>query len=206
MNILLVGNIASGKGTLAEGLEKNLNLKHISVGDIFRSLALQDTPMAKEVKSYMDKGELVPDSITVNLILNRLTQTDCKNGCILDGFPRNLAQAEALDKKLKLDKVLFIEVQDDTIIKRLTSRISCPNCKKIYNTSWFNGDTCECGTKLIQRADDLDTQAIKSRIASFEKNTMPVVNYYKQQNIVATLNGEIAPEEVLQEALEKLKV
>ncbi len=206
MNILLVGNIASGKGTLAEGLEKELNLKHISVGDIFRSLASENTPLAQEVKSYMEKGALVPDSITVNLILDRLTQNDCKNGCILDGFPRSLAQAEALDSKLKLDKVLLIEVSNDTIIKRLTSRISCPSCKKIYNTSWFKGSTCECGAALIQRADDLDTTAIKSRIASFENNTMPVVGHYKKQNIVEILNGENTPEQVLQEALEKLKV
>lgn len=206
MNILLVGNIASGKGTLAESLEKELNLKHISVGDIFRSIMNEDTPLAKEIKGYMDKGELVPDSITVNLILNRLTEDDCKNGCILDGFPRSLNQAYALDEKLKLDKVLFIEVNDDTIIKRLTSRISCPSCKKIYNTSWYNSDTCECGAKLTQRADDLDTDAIKSRIASFENNTMPVIEHYKKQNKVETLNGENSPQEVLTQALEILKV
>lgn len=206
MNILLVGNIASGKGTLAEGLEQNLNLKHISVGDIFRSIMTENTPLAKEIRVYMDKGQLVPDSITVNLILNRLTENDCKNGCILDGFPRSLNQAYALDEKLKLDKVLFIEVEDETIIKRLTSRISCPSCKKIYNTSWYTSDTCECGTKLTKRADDLDTEAIKSRIASFENNTMPVVEHYKKQNIVEILNGENTPQEVLTQALEILKV
>lgn len=205
MNILLIGNIASGKGTLAEGLEEKLNLKHISTGDIFRSLANETSPIAQTVKSYMDKGLLVPDDITVELILNRLTQKDCEQGCILDGFPRSLAQAVALDKKLKLDKVLFIDVSKDTIIKRLTSRISCPNCKKIYNTSWYKLDTCECGAKLVQRADDLDEGAITSRIDSFNTNTVPVLEHYKKQNIVETLNGETTPESVLTEALNKLK-
>lgn len=205
MNILLVGNIASGKGTLAESLENKLNLKHISVGDIFRSITQENTPLAETVKSYINYGQLVPDSITIELVLNRLQNPDCANGCILDGFPRTLSQAKALEGKLKLDKVLFITISKNTIVKRLTSRWSCPKCKKVYSTSWYQKDTCECGERLMQREDDLSEEAINSRIASFENNTMPVVEYYKSKNIVEILNGENTPNEVFNEALKKLE-
>ncbi len=197
MKIMILGAPGAGKGTQAVILSKKLQIPHISTGDIFRSNIKNETPLGKLAKQYIDSGELVPDEVTVGIVKDRLSEPDCSNGFILDGFPRTIPQAEALDKILseigtKLDIVLNIDIEDDTIIKRLSGRRVCPECNTIYHVrsseNAREGICGNCSAELIQREDDRE-QTIINRLKTYHIQTEPLISYYKGKNILVEVKG-----------------
>ncbi len=198
MKIVLLGPPGAGKGTQAEILVKKLLVPHISTGDMFRAAISNGTELGKEAKSYMDKGQLVPDEVTVGIIRDRIAQSDCKEGFLLDGFPRTIAQAAALDDLMRdmstsLDAVLNISVPLDRLIDRLTGRRMCRKCGTIYHLL-YNAPEVEnvcdaCGGELYQRDDDKE-ETVKSRLSVYEKQTAPLIEYYEKQGILHTINGD----------------
>ena len=192
MNIVIMGAQGTGKGTVAGILKDELNIPHISTGEIFRKNIKDGTELGKKVTQYTDEGKLVPDEITNEMVKNRLNEEDCKNGFILDGYPRNLSQAEELDKMLaekndKVDLVVYLTTPTEEIIERVMARRECPKCKKVYNmilSKPKNGEICDnCGVQLIKRADDTE-EKLKTRLDIFFTQTKPVMDYYKQKGIV----------------------
>lgn len=198
MKIVLLGPPGAGKGTQAEILVKKLLVPHISTGDMFRAAISNGTELGKEAKSYMDKGQLVPDEVTVGIIRDRIAQSDCKEGFLLDGFPRTIAQAAALDDLMRdmstsLDAVLNISVPLNRLIDRLTGRRMCRKCGTIYHLL-YNAPEVEnvcdaCGGELYQRDDDKE-ETVKSRLSVYEKQTAPLIEYYEKQGILHTINGD----------------
>ncbi len=197
MYIVMLGAPGSGKGTTAKILAKRLNLPHISTGDMFREQIKKETELGKLADSYISKGELVPDEVTINIVKDRLTWDDTKNGVILDGFPRTKAQAEALDKILaekgkKVDIVPELIVPDKVIIDRILNRATCSNkeCGAIYNTKYKPSKVpgiCDiCGAKLVTRTDD-NEQAIQNRLEVYRKNVQDLLNYYKEKNVLVSI-------------------
>ena len=194
MFIVLLGAPGSGKGTVAEVLSQNLKLAHISTGDLFRENLKNETELGKEAKSYMDKGELVPDDVTVKMLEQRMEEPDIANGVILDGFPRTVNQAMILDKLLekkgiKMDMALNIDVPFDEIVKRISDRRSCKGCSAIYNIV-FNppkqeGKCDKCGGELYQR-EDQKTEVVQNRLEVYKKTADEIIKYYEAKNILRT--------------------
>lgn len=203
MNIIFVGIQGSGKGTQASVIAKELGLAHISTGDLFRGAKGE---LGQKLKEIMDAGQLVPNELTLQILKERMIQDDCENGIILDGFPRNLEQAQDLEKEIKIDKVIEIKISDDESMKRLSGRISCENCKANYNILTTpkpaqEGICDKCGGKLIQRADDTPI-AIQKRIDAYHEQTEPILEFYKEKLI--EINGEQKIENVKKDILETL--
>ena len=197
MRLLIMGAPGAGKGTQAALIKEAYNIKHISTGDMFRKAISEKTPTGVEAKSYIDQGKLVPDSVTNKLVRERLGEKDCENGFLLDGYPRNLAQAEELDKILndlgiKLDAVINVSVDDNFLIERITGRRTCTKCGASYHVSFnkpkVEGICDECGSTLIQRPDDSE-ETIKNRLSVYYEKTKPVLDYYEAQNIVKNVDG-----------------
>lgn len=201
MKIVLLGAPGAGKGTQAKTISQKLTIPHISTGDIFRSNIKANTSLGIKAKEYIDKGELVPDELTVEIVKDRLGNSDCKNGFILDGFPRTIPQAEYLDNtlsemKIKLDVALLIDVKDEDILERMSGRRVCTNCGASYNIV-FNPTKVEgicdvCKSPVIQREDD-KAETVLNRLETYHKQTQPLINYYKQADklIVAIGAGEV---------------
>lgn len=204
MKIILLGAPGCGKGTQSALIKEKYNLPHISTGDIFRENIKNETELGKLAKNYIDNGALVPDSLTCDLVKDRLSKEDCKNGFILDGFPRTIAQAEALDTFSDIDRAILIDVDFDVIVSRLSGRRTCPACKNIYNTSSYSSDTCECGTKLIQRDDDKE-ETIRKRLSTYESQTYPLIDYYKNCNKLSVVKGKDKPEETFEDVKKVLE-
>ncbi len=203
-NIVFVGAPGAGKGTQASMVAQKLNMVHISSGDLFRQALEQRTELGKQVKAYMEKGALVPDEITIQMVMERLSATDGENGVILDGFPRNLPQAEALggavgEQGKAIDKVIYIKVPEEELIKRLSGRWLCRQCQAVYNTvnspPRIEGKCDKCGGELYQRPDD-KPETVKKRLDVYFAETAPLIDYYRRQGTLMTIEGEGSVEEV----------
>ena len=192
MNIIMMGAQGTGKGTVAGLLKDSLNLPHISTGDIFRKNIKEGTELGKIAIKYADEGKLVPDEVTNSMVKNRLNEEDCKNGFILDGYPRNIAQAEELDRILnekneKVDLVVNLSTPTEEIIERVMARRECPKCKRVYNmilNKPKNGEICDyCGVELTKRKDDTE-EKLQLRLDTFFKETKPVIDFYTNRGLV----------------------
>ncbi|MDU5301675.1 MAG: adenylate kinase [Dialister micraerophilus] len=214
MYILLMGPPGAGKGTQAEKLIRDYGIPQISTGDMFRAAVKAGTALGIEAKSYMDKGALVPDSVTIGIVKERLQQEDCKKGWILDGFPRNTNQARALDKILKeigikLTSVITIKVENKDLIKRICGRMMCKKCGASFHKEFrppVRENICDnCGSELYQRADDNEA-TVGQRLAVYESKTKPLIDYYKESGSYCEIDGNQSMEDVykqIQAALEK---
>jgi adenylate kinase len=210
MKLVIFGPQGSGKGTYASRLSPKLGIPHISTGDIFREETKNQTPLGKKVESYMSKGLLVPDEITIQILEERLNKPDCANGFILDGFPRTLNQAKELEKITGIDAVIALSVPEHILLERLASRVSCENCQAIYNLKTLKpkkeGVCDKCEGKLIQRADETP-EAIKQRLSQYKTMSEPLIGYYKQKTVVLDIKvdkSDVPPEIVVNEIIGKL--
>ncbi len=193
MKIILLGAPGSGKGTLAKKISKDFGLPQISTGDLFRAIVKLDSPLANRVKEIMASGGLVPDEITIEMVKDRIEKSDCEKGFILDGFPRTVAQAKALEDFAKIDSVILVELPNETIIERLSSRRTCPKCGEIYSIEDNPEQVCKkCNTPLIQRDDD-KPDTIKHRLEVYETSTAPLINFYSDRLFKVSSAG--TPEE-----------
>ncbi len=191
MKLILLGAPGSGKGTQANLIAEKYNLPHISTGDIFRENIKNETPLGVKVKAVMNTGDLCPDDLTIEMVKDRLSKDDCKNGYMLDGFPRNLTQAKALDEFATPDVVIDIDVELAKIEHRLVGRRSCPKCAGSFHID-FIGDrqNCPiCGEKLIIRKDD-NVETVKERLSVYKSQTAPLIDYYKNKNKLRVVNGD----------------
>ncbi|MGD8924671.1 MAG: adenylate kinase [Syntrophobacterales bacterium] len=197
MNIILLGPPGAGKGTQAKMLVDQYQIPQISTGDILRAAVKEGTQLGKEAKSYMDKGELVPDSVVIGIVEERIKEPDCAKGYMLDGFPRTVPQAEALDGMLQnlssmIDHVVSIEVGKEELVKRLTGRRTCRECGAGYHVMFDppkKEDVCDkCGGELYQRDDD-NVETVTSRLEVYEAQTLPLIDYYKTQGKVRPIDG-----------------
>ena len=195
MNIVLFGAPGCGKGSQAVRISAKYGLTHISTGDLFRYHISNKTPLGVIAKQHIDKGNLVPDELTLQLVEERLKEKDCENGFILDGFPRNIAQAVALEKFANIDLVVYIDVPLEEIEKRAVNRRLCPACGKIFSMLEKQTSVCDvCGVELIQRADDT-SEVVRSRINNYKTQSEPVINYYKEKELLKTVrSGKSADE------------
>ena len=204
MYIIFLGAPGAGKGTQAAAVAQKLDLVHIASGDLFRQALAQGTKLGTQAKSYMEKGVLVPDEITIQMVLERMAAPDCETGVILDGFPRNLPQAEALEKALTqqskaIDKAVYIKVSEEELLKRLSGRWICRHCQTVYNIvnspSEVWGKCDKCGGELYQRPDDT-AQTVKKRLEVYFAETAPLIDYYARRGKLLEIDGEGSVDEV----------
>ncbi|MFC0525733.1 adenylate kinase [Pontibacillus salicampi] len=212
MNLILMGPPGAGKGTQAERIVEKYEIPHISTGDMFRSAIKEGTQLGKEAKSYMDAGELVPDKVTIGIVRERLAKDDCKEGFLLDGFPRTIAQADALETILSdlgttLDYVLYIDVDTEQLIERLTGRRVCPTCGATYHVKYnppqVEGKCDHDGSDLIQRDDD-KPETVRKRLEVSLENTQPLLNFYEDKGYLVTIDGDQDIDKVFQDVDQKL--
>ena len=212
LRTVLLGPPGAGKGTQAVRIVERYNIPHISTGDIIRDNIKRGTELGKKAQEYMNKGELVPDDLVIEIATTRLLEDDCKNGFLLDGFPRTVYQAEKLDEFLaehdmKLDKVIDIEVEKEELITRLTGRRVCKKCGASYhvvNIPPKKEGICDiCGEELFQRADDT-IETVENRIEVYNEQTMPLVDYYTKAGNIATIDGALGLENVFAEIVKAL--
>ncbi|HEY83444.1 MAG TPA: adenylate kinase [Dehalococcoidia bacterium] len=204
MYLIFLGPPGAGKGTQAEAVARRLNLAHIAPGDLFRQAVEQGTELGLKAKSYLEKGVLVPDGITIKMVLERLEAPDCEAGVIFDGFPRNLEQAKALEQVLAkeskvIDKVIYIKVSQEELVRRLSGRWLCRHCQAVYNIIdsapkiWGKCD--KCGGELYQRPDDAP-ETVKKRLEVYAAETAPLIDYYARSGKLLEVDGEASVEEV----------
>ena len=213
MRLILLGPPGAGKGTQAKRVIEEFDIPHISTGDIFRKNIKEKTELGQKVEGLLAEGKLVPDELTIEIVWDRLDQEDCKNGFLLDGFPRTIPQAEALDeglakRGLKLDRVLNIDVDKHSLVKRLSGRRVCPNCGASYhidnNPPKVEGICDVCQTPVIQREDDKE-QTVLDRIKVYDSQTKPLVDFYNKQDLVFTVDGTLPIDEITNKLVTELK-
>lgn len=206
MKIILLGAPGSGKGTQSTRISEQTKLPHISTGDIFRDNISRKTEIGLKIKSIIDKGDLCPDELTIEIVKQRLAEPDCANGYLLDGFPRNIAQAVALDACNAPDKVIELYVPLDKIEKRLTGRRLCAKCKSLFNINSIGDrkDCPKCGGELYIRGDD-NIDSVHERLSVYETQTAPLIEYYKKQGKLFTINADLTREEVFENVLKVIK-
>ena len=216
MRILFLGAPGAGKGTQCKRLSAKLNLPHLSSGDLLRAAVKAGTPAGLVAKEYMDKGVLVPDEVLIKMFGEKLSEPECKGGFILDGFPRNIAQAESLDQlltslKMNLSTVINLEVDDSLLTERICGRWTCSNkaCANVYHVKFappkVEGKCDVCGSDLSQRSDDRE-DTVKSRLQTYRKETEPLIQYYNEKKLLKTISGEGDQEAIFNNLLQSLKV
>ncbi len=214
MKIIMLGAPGAGKGTQAKMIAEEYGIPHISTGDIFRANLKAGTELGEKAKVYMDQGLLVPDDLTCDLVVDRIAQEDCKNGFILDGFPRTIPQADCLTDALdklgeKMEYAIDVNVPDENIIERMSGRRVCPNCGATYHIVSMppkeEGICDACGTELILRADD-EPETVKKRLDVYHEQTQPLIDYYTKQGILHTVDGTLPMQEVFNRIKEILHV
>ena len=207
MKIIMLGAPGAGKGTQAERIAEKYEIPHISTGDIFRANIKAGTELGVKAKAYMDKGQLVPDSLTIDLVMDRISQSDCNGGYILDGFPRTIPQAVSLTNALKdrgdaLDFAINVHVPDENIVSRMSGRRACPGCGSTYHLVFAapkqEGICDKCGSELVLRDDD-KPETVKKRLAVYHNQTQPLIQYYGKQKILRTVDGTKDMEDVFQD-------
>lgn len=205
MKLIFVGPPGAGKGTQAVGVSSSMGVPHISTGDMFRSAIKNGTPTGVEAKRYIDAGKLVPDEVVIAMVKERLAMEDCVNGYLLDGFPRTVDQAEALETIAKPDYVVSIDVPDERLMDRLTGRRVCAKCQGTYHINNLkNTQVCPvCGGELIQRDDDKPA-TIRTRLDAYHAQTAPLIDYYKAKGSLVRVDGDRKPEDVLKSIIEAL--
>ena len=204
MKIIMLGAPGAGKGTQAKMIADKFGIPHISTGDIFRANIKNGTDLGKKAKEYMDKGQLVPDELTVEILLDRVANDDCKNGYVLDGFPRTIPQADVLDKELtklgdKVDFAINVDVPDENIVRRMSGRRACLKCGATYHIEHIPPKTegiCDkCGSELVQRDDD-KPETVQNRLSVYHEQTQPLIEYYDKKNILKSVDGTKDMQEV----------
>ena len=204
MKIVMLGAPGAGKGTQAKMIAEKYSIPHVSTGDIFRANIKNGTELGKEAKSYMDKGELVPDELTVRILLDRVAQDDCKNGYVLDGFPRTIPQAEVLDTELtkmgdKIDFAINVEVPDENIVRRMSGRRACLKCGATYHIVHIppvkEGICDKCGSELVLRDDDKE-ETVKNRLAVYHEQTQPLIDFYDKKGVLKEVDGTVDSKDV----------
>ncbi len=207
MKIIMLGAPGAGKGTQAKMIADKYSIPHISTGDIFRANIKNGTELGKKAKEFMDKGQLVPDELTVEILLDRVAQDDCKNGYVLDGFPRTIPQADVLDKELtklgdKVDYAINVDVPDENIVRRMSGRRACLKCGATYHIEHIppkqEGICDTCGSELVQRDDD-KPETVLNRLSVYHEQTQPLIDYYTEKNILKTVDGTKDMQEVFNE-------
>lgn len=195
MNVIFLGPPGSGKGTMAVRVGKEMNLAHISTGDMLRAEMKAGSELGKLAKSYIDKGALVPDQVIIDMMENRMKADDAKGGVLLDGFPRTVAQAEALDAIAKIDAVVNLEVDVQVIVNRVLARRVCEDCGEVHSTKTHQGEQCtKCGGTLITRADD-NEETVRERFRVYEEQTAPLIEFYSKRGLVSNVDGTMPIEE-----------
>ena len=204
MKIIMLGAPGAGKGTQAKMIAEKFGIPHISTGDIFRANIKNGTELGKKAKEYMDKGQLVPDELTVEILLDRVAADDCKNGYVLDGFPRTIPQADVLDKELtklgdKVDFAINVDVPDENIVRRMSGRRACLKCGATYHIEHIppkkEGICDTCGSELVQRDDD-KPETVQNRLSVYHEQTQPLIDYYNKKNILKSVDGTKDMQEV----------
>lgn len=212
MKIIMLGAPGAGKGTQAKKIADKYQIPHISTGDIFRANIKNGTELGKKAKTYMDQGLLVPDELVVDLVVDRLAQDDCKNGCVLDGFPRTIPQAESLDAALAekgeaIDYAIDVDVPDENIIQRMSGRRACVACGATYHIvhipTKVEGICDRCGEKLILRDDD-KPETVKKRLDVYHEQTQPLIDYYTKKKVLKSVDGTKDMEDVFKAIVEIL--
>jgi adenylate kinase len=214
MDIILLGAPGAGKGTQAKVLEEHSGLIHVASGDLFRAALRRGTEMGMLAKSYMDRGELVPDEVVIRMIVERISQADCANGVIFDGFPRTREQARALEQEMvdhgrRIDYVLFLYVPDVVLLRRIAGRQTCKTCGSIYNIYYFpskRAEVCDvCGGKLYQRSDD-SMETARHRLEVYFAQTMPLIEYYREQGNLIEIDGQREITTVTEAMIQALRI
>lgn len=212
MKMMIIGPQGSGKGTYADRLSEKFSIPHISTGEIFRENIKQKTELGKKIEKFVNSGLLVPDDMTMKVVEERIKKPDCKKGFIFDGFPRTIKQAEELEKISSLDVVLYLDCPEWLLVKRMSSRITCKNCGKVYNLLNVKpkkeGVCDDCEGKLVVREDET-TEAIKMRLKEYEKGTKPLIDYYDKKGILKRFYNDVferSPEECVSKILDILGV
>ena len=205
MNLILLGAPGAGKGTQAELISEKIGIPAISTGNMLREAMRNGSELGKQIKQSMDEGSLISDDVIMAIIAERIAKPDCENGYLLDGFPRNVFQAEELDKITNVERVVDIEVDFTKLLKRITGRRVCA-CGESYHVDFLNGKTecSHCGGKLYQRADDNEA-TVKERLSVYQKQTAPLIEYYSKAGKLLEINGDKAIDDVFEEIVEKLK-
>ncbi|WGK69647.1 nucleoside monophosphate kinase [Candidatus Haliotispira prima] len=202
MKIMLLGTPGSGKGTLAQSLSSGVGLPHISTGDIFRAAIHHKTKLGLEVKTILASGKLVPDELTCSIVFERLTEPDARQGFLLDGFPRTIPQAETFDRKMELDSVILLELDEETNVTRLTERLICPDCGAIYHRTFRppqKADVCDtCGGTPVQRPDD-QIEVVNKRLEEYYRLTAPLIRHYEDKQKIHRFNALQSPAALLHE-------
>ncbi len=213
MKIVMLGAPGAGKGTQALKIAEKFGIPHISTGDIFRFNIKNGTELGKKAKSFMDAGKLVPDELTIDILLDRVAKDDCKDGYILDGFPRTIPQAKALSEVLakdgqKIEYAIDVDVPDENIVRRMGGRRSCPNCGASYHIVYIppkaEGICDHCGTALIQRDDDKE-ETVKNRLSVYHEQTQPLIDYYNEQGVMFKVDGTKDMQEVFEDIVKILE-